>query len=145
MLANELDGQAVLFIHGIGGGGRAWAGQLASFRAAGLNPMAPDLPGYGGRRAVTTMGFEGLAEDVETFIAESRVHRPVLVGHSMGGMIAQTMLRRRRTATAPVLACTSPPSAMPTETSRGSSWPTAWARSTPARPWPTSRPGWSTA
>src|SRR5690349_4915104 len=91
MPADELDGHAVLFVHGIGGGGRAWAGQWASFRAARLFPMAPDLPGYGGRPAGTELDFEGLAEDVETFIGESRVRWPVLVGHSMGGMIAQTL------------------------------------------------------
>ena len=84
-------------------------GRLASFGAAGLVPLAPDLPGYGGRPPVTKMDFEGLAEDVEAFIAQSRVHRPVLVGHSMGGMIAQTMLRRRPDGIrAAVLACTSP-------------------------------------
>jgi len=109
MSERRLDGHAVLFVHGIGGGGRAWAGQLASFRAAGLFPMAPDLPGYGGRPAVAKLDFEGLAEDVETFIAKSRVDRPVLVGHSMGGMIAQTLLRRRPDGySAAVLACTSP-------------------------------------
>jgi 3-oxoadipate enol-lactonase len=109
MPADERDGQAVVFVHGIGGGRRAWAGQLASFRAAGLNAMAPDLPGYGGRPPVAALDFEGLAEDVETFIAESRVYRPALVGHSLGGMIAQTMLRRRPHAySAAVLACTSP-------------------------------------
>jgi 3-oxoadipate enol-lactonase len=109
MPADEREGQAVLFIHGIGGAGRAWAGQLASFRAAGLVPLAPDLPGYGGRLPVASMDFEGLAEDVEALIDRGGVHRPVLVGHSMGGMIAQTMLRRRPEAyAAAVLACTSP-------------------------------------
>ena len=109
MPADELGGQAVLFIHGIGGAGRIWAGQKASFAAAGLVPLAPDLPGYGARPPVVAMDFEGLAEDVEAFAARSRVHRPILVGHSMGGMIAQTMLRRRPDAyTAAVLACTSP-------------------------------------
>ena len=55
------------------------------------------------------MDFEGLAEDVEAAIARSGVQRPVLVGHSMGGMVAQTMLRRRPEAyAAAVLACTSP-------------------------------------
>ena len=47
------------------------------------------------------MDFEGSAEDVETLIAESGVHRPVLVGHSMGGMVAQTALRRRPDGYAP--------------------------------------------
>ena len=101
--------RAVLFIHGIGGAGRAWAGQVASFAAAGFAPLAPDLPGYGGRPPVTAMNFESLAEDAEAFLARRHALRPVLVGHSMGGMVAQTMLRRRPDAyAAAVLACTSP-------------------------------------
>jgi pimeloyl-ACP methyl ester carboxylesterase len=101
--------QPIVFIHGIGGAGRVWAGQMASFGAVGLVPLAPDLPGYGARPPVPAMDFEGLAEDVEAFIARSDVQRPVLVGHSMGGMVAQTMLRRRPDAyAAAVLACTSP-------------------------------------
>ena len=47
-----------------------------------------------GRRS-REMDFEALAADLEATIAERRLQRPVLVGHSLGGMIAQTMLRRR--------------------------------------------------
>jgi pimeloyl-ACP methyl ester carboxylesterase len=103
------DGQAVVFLHGIGGAGRVWAAQVASFKAAGLAPFAPDLPGYGGRPPVAAMDFDGLAEDVERTLAARGLERPVLVGHSMGGMVAQTMLRRRPDGyAAAVLACTSP-------------------------------------
>jgi len=103
------ESRAVLFLHGIGGAGRVWAGQMASFRAAGLTPFAPDLPGYGGRPPVAAMDFDGLAEDIERTIAAHGLDRPVLVGHSMGGMVAQTMLRRRPDGyAAAVLACTSP-------------------------------------
>jgi len=101
--------QAIVFIHGIGGAGRVWAGQMESFRAAGFEPVAVDLPGYGARGPVSALDFEGLAEDVEALVAESGARRPALVGHSMGGMVAQTMLRRRPDAyAAAVLACTSP-------------------------------------
>jgi 3-oxoadipate enol-lactonase len=55
------------------------------------------------------MDFEGLAGDVEAQIAGRGVHRPVLIGHSMGGMVAQTALRRRPDGyAAVVLCCTSP-------------------------------------
>ena len=100
---------AVVFVHGIGGSARVWALQMASFAAAGYTPMALDLPGYGGRPPIAAMDFETLAADVEARIAERGLHRPVLVGHSMGGMIAQTALRRRPDGyAAAVLACTSP-------------------------------------
>src|SRR5262245_40544393 len=101
--------QAVLFIHGIGGAGRAWAWQVASFAAAGFAPHAPDLPGYGGRPPIPSMPIEGFAGDAAAFIARHNLRRPVLVGHSMGGMVAQTMLRRRpQDYAAAVFASTSP-------------------------------------
>jgi 3-oxoadipate enol-lactonase len=106
----EMDrGLPVVFIHGTGGGARLWAPQMTSFSAAGYRPVAPDLPGYGERPAVDHMDFEGLAADIEAEIARLGLVRPVLVGHSMGGMVAQTALRRRPNAyRAAVLACTSP-------------------------------------
>ena len=105
----HLDGRAVVFIHGIGGSARAWSGQMASFADAGLDPLAVDLPGYGGRPPVSALDFDGLAEDVEDFIAARDILRPILVGHSMGGMVAQTLLRRRPEGySAAVLVCTSP-------------------------------------
>ena len=86
---------AVVFLHGIGGAARVWAPQIAAFRAAGFHPVALDLPGYGARPAVDTMDFEALAVDLEATIERLGLERPALVGHSMGGMIAQTAMRRR--------------------------------------------------
>jgi 3-oxoadipate enol-lactonase len=97
----------VVFLHGIGGGARSFAPQIASFAARGYQPVALDLPGYGGREPVDSMTFDALAADVEASI--ETLERPVLVGHSMGGMVAQTLLRRKPAGyRAAVLSCTSP-------------------------------------
>jgi 3-oxoadipate enol-lactonase len=99
----------VIFLHGIGGGARSFAPQIASFASAGYLPIALDLPGYGARTPVEQMSFEALAEDVELAIARSALERPVLLGHSMGGMVVQTLLRRKPDGyAAAVLSCTSP-------------------------------------
>lgn len=99
----------VVFLHGIGGGARSFAPQIASFASAGYQPVALDLMGYGTREPIEAMSFEALAEDVEFAIGESGLERAVLVGHSMGGMVVQTMLRRRPDDyRAAVLSCTSP-------------------------------------
>jgi pimeloyl-ACP methyl ester carboxylesterase len=99
----------VVFLHGIGGGARSFAPQIASFASAGYQPVALDLMGYGTREPIEAMSFEALAEDVEFAIGESGLERPVLAGHSMGGMVVQTMLRRKPEAyRAAVLSCTSP-------------------------------------
>jgi pimeloyl-ACP methyl ester carboxylesterase len=100
---------SIVFLHGVGGSARAFAPQLASFAAAGFAPVAVDLPGYGRRSAVRTMDFEGLGRDLEAAVFELGLQRPVLVGHSLGGMVAQTTLRRRPEGyAAAVLCCTSP-------------------------------------
>jgi 3-oxoadipate enol-lactonase len=100
---------AVVFVHGIGGSARIWTPQREAFAAAGLHPVAVDLPGYGARSPVAEMDFEGLASDLEATVARLGLDRPVLIGHSMGGMVAQTALRRRPDGyRAVVLCCTSP-------------------------------------
>jgi 3-oxoadipate enol-lactonase len=100
---------AVVFLHGIGGAARAWAPQAQSFAHAGFAPVALDLPGYGARPPIAEMQFEALAADVEAAIAERGLQRPVLIGHSLGGMVAQAMLRRKPDGyAAAVLCCTSP-------------------------------------
>jgi 3-oxoadipate enol-lactonase len=86
---------SVVFLHGIGGAARGWASQIAAFKGAGLHPVALDLPGYGARPAVDKMDFEELAADLEATIDLLGLERPALVGHSMGGMVAQTAMRRR--------------------------------------------------
>jgi len=109
MLAATGAGEAVVFLHGIGGAARIWAPQQKSFAQAGFRPFAIDLLGYGTRPAVDAVEFELLARDVETTISRAGLDRPVIVGHSMGGMVAQSMLRRRPQGyRAVVLACTSP-------------------------------------
>jgi pimeloyl-ACP methyl ester carboxylesterase len=99
----------IVFLHGIGSSARSFAPQIASFAARGYQPVALDLLGYGGRAPVDVLSFEALAVDLEASIQTSALEKPVLVGHSMGGMVAQTLLRRRPDGyRAAVLSCTSP-------------------------------------
>jgi 3-oxoadipate enol-lactonase len=100
---------AVVFLHGVGGSARIWAPQIASFAAAGFRTVAFDMLGYGARAPVDHMDFDMLAADVEAQITQHGLDRPVIVGHSMGGLLAQTLLRRGpRAYRAAVLSCTSP-------------------------------------
>jgi pimeloyl-ACP methyl ester carboxylesterase len=99
----------VVFLHGIGGGARSFAPQMATFAGAGYQPVALDLMGYGARDPIGVMSFDALARDVETAIGRAALERPVLIGHSMGGMVVQTLLRRQpENYRAAVLSCTSP-------------------------------------
>jgi len=99
----------VVFLQGIGGAAKLWDPQVKSFEKAGYRPVALDLPGYGARPPVDTMTFDMLAEDVEQSVDRLGLDRPVIVGHSLGGMIAQSCLRRRPAGyRAAVLSGTSP-------------------------------------
>jgi len=99
----------VVFLQGLGGAARLWDPQVVSFGAAGYAPIALDLPGFGVRPPVDHMDFDMLAADLEAAIDARALDRPVIVGHSLGGMVAQTALRRRPQAyRAVVLSGTSP-------------------------------------
>lgn len=55
----------IVFLPGLGAAARLWGSQIASFTAAGYQPVALDLPGCGSRPPVDAMNFDMLVADVE--------------------------------------------------------------------------------
>jgi pimeloyl-ACP methyl ester carboxylesterase len=95
----------LFFLHGVGGGRAAWDRQVPYFSGRGYRCVAWDQPGYGGTAPVEPYTFEKVAEALARQIDEPAV----LVGHSMGGMVAQeTYARYPDRVTALVLTFTSP-------------------------------------
>ncbi|MGY8523837.1 alpha/beta fold hydrolase [Paracidovorax citrulli] len=82
---------AVVLLHGIGGGKSAWPAQLTALAQQGYRAVAWDMPGYGDSPPIDSYDFAGLAAAlVPVLDAERRQgRRVVLLGHSMGGMVAQ--------------------------------------------------------
>ncbi|MBR0741472.1 alpha/beta fold hydrolase [Bradyrhizobium liaoningense] len=98
----------LIFLHGIGGAARAWRHQLAFFGKR-FHAIAWDMPGYGGSPPLASVSIVGLADALQQFIEQLGASRPVLVGHSIGGMIVQKWLvQSPQLARAVVLAQTSP-------------------------------------
>ena len=98
----------LVFLHGIGGAARAWRGQL-DFFGDRYRAMAWDMPGYGGSASLPTVSIDALAGALRDFLQQVGATKPVLVGHSIGGMIVQQLLAKNpRIAGAVVLAQTSP-------------------------------------
>lgn len=89
LAAGQESAVPVVFLHGIGGGAAIWARQLEPFGAS-YRALAWDMPGYGGSEplAAATVGTYGDA--LGRFIGELGLDRPILVGHSIGGMVAQS-------------------------------------------------------
>ena len=79
----------LVFVHGFMGGSDQWDDQRAAF-ASPLETIAVDLPGFGANAALeapTTIA--GFAQWVITTLNDWGVEQFHLLGHSMGGMIAQ--------------------------------------------------------
>ena len=82
---------AVVMLHGIGGGKAAWPAQFAALVQAGYRAVAWDMPGYGDSAMIDPCDFAGLAQALQPVLQPERDagRRVVLLGHSMGGMVAQ--------------------------------------------------------
>lgn len=89
------DGPTVLLLHGTYWS-RVWLPVLEGVAAAGLRPVAVDLPGCGrsaGELTLKTATVPALAAWVERFAAALGGDGPVaVVGHDIGGGIAQHLL-----------------------------------------------------
>jgi len=98
----------LVFLHGIGGAARAWRGQLDFFKGR-YRTIAWDMPGYGGSAPLPTVSIAALASALQDFLQQVGATKPILVGHSIGGMIVQQLLAKDPgIASAIVLAQTSP-------------------------------------
>jgi len=100
----------VLMIHGAFCGPWSLSGLREKFEAAGYAVTAPTLRFHDGKRPPSALGTTGLADYVADLEQEIRSLKqvPILVGHSMGGLLAQ-MLAARLDVPALILLAPSPP------------------------------------
>ncbi len=114
-------GPTVLMLHGIGGGHLAFAPQVETLASSGYRAVAWDMPGYGHSAPVEPYNFKGLAGRcvalIEALMAASPAQADddngsgvVLVGHSMGGMVAQEVVARRPELVSKLVLCGTSPS-----------------------------------
>jgi len=80
-------GPALILIHGAGGSHLHWPAALR--RMPGATVYAVDLPGHGRSEGPGRERIEDYVADIIGFMDAVGVPRGVLVGHSMGGAIAQ--------------------------------------------------------
>lgn len=105
---------ALVFLHYYGGSSRTW-GLVASALSGQYRIVALDHRGWGDSEAPAD-GYRiaDLAADAQGVIEALGIRRYVVVGHSMGGKVAQLIASRRPSGLEGlVLVAPSPPSAMP--------------------------------
>ena len=76
----------LLLLHGLGATGDVWQGwrPLLAQRWPG-RWLAPDLPGHGGSRPLSSYTFKSLAAAVADAVGAGA--RTVVLGHSLGGVV----------------------------------------------------------
>jgi pimeloyl-ACP methyl ester carboxylesterase len=84
----------LLFLHGLGGGHHAWDRQLPYFSARGYASHAWDQPGYGHSPSVDPYDFAQVTAALKRLIDSFGGEPVILVGHSMGGFVAQETYAR---------------------------------------------------
>ena len=86
----------LVMVHGFMGGSAQWNGQRAVFEDR-REVIALDLPGFGAAADLPEIdSIEGFADWVIATLRAKGVTRYHLLGHSMGGMIAQEIARKDR-------------------------------------------------
>lgn len=87
------DGPTALLVHGAGGSRLHWPPELR--RMAGATVYTLDLPGHGRSSGSGCDTIECYIDAVGSFVTEAGVDDVVVVGHSMGGAIAQKLALER--------------------------------------------------
>jgi pimeloyl-ACP methyl ester carboxylesterase len=80
--------RGLLFLHGAGGTHRLWAHQVQNLRS--VRTCALDLPGHGRSSGRGRTSIDAYRDVVRAFLDALGLERAILVGHSMGGAIAQS-------------------------------------------------------
>ncbi len=84
----------LVFVHGVGTNQTIWRSQLRHLNKR-TPALALDLPAHGTNSARVRYTVAELATYLREWLGERQVQRPVLVGHSLGGLAALTVAMQR--------------------------------------------------
>jgi len=91
-IAHERSGSGppLVLVHGITESRRSWD-PLVPLLAEHFDVVAPDLRGYGESTKTAPFDVGTLAEDITELVPLLRLDRPLLIGHSLGGVVVSAM------------------------------------------------------
>src|SRR3990167_4429426 len=101
----------VIMVHGAFCGGWVFERFREPFEAAGHEVLTPDLPGHSPGGAVASQSMSDFADHVAQ-LCRTASEPPILIGHSMGGLISH-LAASRAPVSALILLAPSPPWGVP--------------------------------
>ncbi|MHC1560722.1 alpha/beta fold hydrolase [Actinomycetospora sp. C-140] len=89
------EGPAIVLIHGLGGSWQSWLENIPAL-SRGHRVIALDLPGFGRSESLPAhSGANEFVEAIDGLLAHLGITSAVIVGHSLGGLVATLVAERR--------------------------------------------------
>lgn len=123
-IAGEAGARPIVLIHGLTANMRDWFSNVKPLAEAGWRVLTPDCPGHGGSSAPDepcAYAMPQVADRLHALAAELGFAPAVIMGHSMGGAIAEEYaIRHGADVSALVLVDSAGGKSRPVEPARGS-------------------------
>jgi pimeloyl-ACP methyl ester carboxylesterase len=83
------NGHTVVLFHGMNFAGFYWGGPIDALRKEGFRVVVPDQIGFGrSSKPIIPYNFHDMALNTERILKALNIQKAMIVGHSMGGMLA---------------------------------------------------------
>ena len=87
--AGQPNGHTVVLLHGMNFAGFYWGGPIDVLRKEGFRVVVPDQIGFGrSSKPILPYNFHDMALNTRRVLQQLNVAKAIVVGHSMGGMLA---------------------------------------------------------
>ena len=85
----KANGKTVVLFHGMNFAGFYWGGPIDALRKEGFRVIVPDQIGFGrSSKPVMPYNFMDMARNSKLLLESLKIDKAMIVGHSMGGMLA---------------------------------------------------------
>jgi len=107
-ISNSIENKkTIVFIHGIASTSETFINQIKLFKKD-FSIISIDIPGYGKSPKIKNTTISNYAYSIHKFLISKNIKKPILIGHSLGGMIVQEIITKHvNFAKAAVLVATS--------------------------------------
>jgi pimeloyl-ACP methyl ester carboxylesterase len=95
-------GQPMILIPGLSSSGEVWASTVARYKAK-YKCHVLTLAGFAGEPPITAPFLEKVRLGIADYIRQKKLHRPVVVGHSLGGFLALWLASKEPDMVGPII------------------------------------------